>query len=128
MDAALDFLIDRSDLRRTRWQEAPAPTTENLQPGQVLLRIDRFGFSSNNITYAVFGESMAYWKFFPGPEGWGRLPVWGFADVLASRHHDIAEGERVYGYLPMSTHLVVQPARVAATSFMDAMPHRAALP
>ena len=29
---------------------------------------------------------MNYWRFFPASEdGWGRVPVWGFADVVASR-------------------------------------------
>ena len=42
--------------------------------------------------------------FFPAESGWGRVPVWGFADVVGSRHQALAEGVRVFGYLPMSTH------------------------
>ena len=41
---------------------------------------------------------------------------------------DVAEGERFYGYFPLSTHLVVRPARVDAGGFVDATPHRAELP
>ena len=51
---ALDFLIDRTDLRRCRVAPAPLVT---LEPGAVRLRVDRFAFTSNNITYAVLGES-----------------------------------------------------------------------
>jgi uncharacterized protein DUF2855 len=125
---ALDFLVRLDDLRECKVAPATEPTAADLQDGQVLLRVDKFGFTSNNITYAVFGEAMRYWDFFPAPEGWGRVPVWGFADVIASKHGEIDEGERVFGYLPPSTHLVVQPDRVTGSSFVDASPHRAELP
>jgi hypothetical protein len=93
-----------------------------------VLGIDRFGFSSNNITYAVLGEAMRYWEFFPGPEGWGKVPVWGFGDVVRSSHEALGEGERVFGYLPMSTYLVLAPDRVTEAGFVDTAPHRAPLP
>jgi hypothetical protein len=54
--------------------------------------------------------------------------VWGFADVEASRAQGLSEGERVYGYLPMATHLVVTPSRISDGGFVDGVPHRAALP
>ncbi len=121
----VDFLVSRADLRQCRFDSPAAPT---LEPGQVLLGIDKFALTANNVTYAVFGDAMSYWNFFPGPQGWGRVPVWGFANVLQSRHDEVAEGERVYGYLPMSTHLVVQPDRVADGSFLDGVAHRRPLP
>jgi Protein of unknown function (DUF2855) len=120
-----DFLIARDDLRICRVAEADRPELEN---GQALLRVDSFGLSSNNITYAVFGEGMSYWRFFPAQEGWGRLPVWGFAEVEHSEAEGIEPGARVYGYLPASNHLVVAPERTEAGSFVDASPHRAELP
>jgi hypothetical protein len=123
---ALDFAVQRQDLRECKLLPAGKPA--DLQPGQILLRIDKFAFTSNNVTYAAFGEAMQYWEFFPAPEGWGRIPVWGFADVIRTRHDAIAEGERVFGYLPMSTHLLLKPDRVTGTGFVDSSPHRAALP
>ena len=37
------------------------------------------------VTYAVFGTAMRYWDFFPtGDPDWGCVPVWGFAEVVAS--------------------------------------------
>ncbi len=122
---ATDFLVRRDDLHRTSFVPAPLPT---LADGQVLLRIDAFAFTANNVTYAVFGEMMRYWNFFPAPDGWGRIPVWGFADVVESRHPSIAVGERFYGYLPMSTHLVVQPERANDGGFVDGSVHRRDLP
>lgn len=120
-----DFEVARDDLRKTRVLETAAPV---LGDGQVLLQIERFAFTANNITYAVFGEAMQYWSFFPAAKGWGRIPVWGFAQVADSRHEQIRVGERIYGYLPMATYLVVQPERVGTASFVDATAHRKALP
>jgi hypothetical protein len=54
--------------------------------------------------------------------------VWGYAEVIESKHPDIAAGERLYGYWPMSTHAVLQPARVTPASFMDGAAHRRPLP
>lgn len=80
------------------------------------------------MTYAVFGDAMSYWQFFSADAGWGRVPVWGFADVEASQVEGPSEGDRVYGYLPMATHLVVTPSRISEGGFVDAAPHRKALP
>jgi hypothetical protein len=123
-----DFLVDRRDLRRCTVERGPSPDAIELAPDQVLLRITSFALTANNITYAVFGDAMAYWQFFPSHDEWGRVPVWGFADVVRSRHDGVSPGERVYGYFPMSTHLVVDAAKVTAGSFVDAAPHRRALP
>jgi hypothetical protein len=125
---ALDFIVQREDLRECKFVPAAETAETELRPGQVLLRNDRFGFTSNNITYAVFGEAMQYWAFFPAPEGWGRIPVWGFGDVVRSSHDAVSEGERVFGYLPMSTYLMVEPDPVTEASFTDVSAHRVALP
>ena len=78
--------------------------------GQALLRVESFGLTSNNITYAVFGEAMKYWDFFPASDpGWGKLNVWGYARVEESRHPDLAQGMRVYGYLPCAEPPVGRP-------------------
>lgn len=122
---SLDFLVRRDDLRACRFDQTPLP---ELAAGQVLLAVDRFGLSANNITYAVFGERMRYWNFFPAPEGYGRVPAWGFGDVVASRHEGLAPGARVYGYFPMSSHLIVQADRVGPAGFVDASEHRRGLP
>ncbi len=123
---AWDLLVDRSDLTRTEVVEVPTPTP---QPGQVVLRTDRVGMTANNVTYAVFGEAMHYWDFFPTEDpAFGRVPLWGFAEVEASTVPEVAEGTRLYGYLPTSSHLVVEPAKVDARGFRDASPHRQHLP
>jgi len=122
---AWDLFVDRSDLARTEVVEVPTPSPG---AGEVVLRTDRVGMTANNVTYAVFGEAMHYWDFFPAPDGLGRVPLWGFADVEASAVPEVAEGTRLYGYLPTSSHLVVRPAKVDARGFRDASPHRQHLP
>ena len=122
----MDLEVRRDDLRSVRQRdEDGAPT---IADGEALLRVSRFALTANNVTYAVFGDAMSYWKFFPAAEGWGRVPVWGFADVVASSADGVPEGARVYGYLTMSTHVRVRPERVSDGGFVDASEHRAALP
>lgn len=120
-----DFLVKRGDLRECCVAESPPPT---VGPGQALLRVDSFGLTANNVTYAVMGEAMSYWDFFPAEPGWGRVPVWGFAEVERSEAEGVEAGTRVYGYLPPSSHLLVEPADVGPAGFVDAVPHRAPLP
>ena len=71
---------------------------------------------------------MSYWNFFPAPDGWGRVPMWGFAEVERSEAEAVEPGTRLYGYLPPSSHLVVTAADADERGFVDASPHRAALP
>jgi Protein of unknown function (DUF2855) len=119
------FVVARDDLRRTRIVDEPLPA---LADGEVLLRIDRFAFTANNITYAEMGERMAYWRFFAAPDGWGLIPVWGFAEVVDTRTAPIRRGERIYGFLPMATHVLLRADRVSDSGFVDGSAHRQQLP
>jgi hypothetical protein len=119
------FLIDRGNPSAVRFEEAALPVAE---PGEVVVSIDRFALTANNITYVMFGDRLQYWEFFPAPEGWGRVPVWGFGDVVSSRHDEIEMSERIFGLFPPSTHLSLVPVDVNGRSFVDAAPHRSALP
>ena len=92
------------------------------------MRVDSFGMTANNVTYAVLGDMVSYWNYFPAAEGWGRVPVWGFAEVEESRADGLEPGARIYGYLPPSSQLVVEPANVDERGFVDASAHRAELP
>ena len=120
----IDFLVRRDQLSRTCLREIPGRA---LDSGQVRLLVEKFALTANNITYAAFGESMNYWNFFPAEEGWGRIPIWGFGNVIESRHPEVAVGEKFYGYYPMSTEIILQPVRASADGFTDGAEHRAAL-
>lgn len=117
-------------VRKDRLAESRLETTQDqpLAPGQVRVRVDSFALTSNNITYAAFGDAMNYWQFFPtGQEGWGIVPVWGFATVTQSLHPGVAVAERLYGYWPMASSAVLQPSRLTPAGFSDASAHRAGL-
>lgn len=119
------LLVSRADLSATRLAATPVP---EVQPGEALLRVDRVGLTTNNVTYAALGDSFRYWEFFPAHASWGIVPVWGFAEVVDSQAAGIEPGTRVYGYLPSGSHLLVRPGRTDERGFRDASAHRAELP
>ena len=114
---------DPSQLRITR-----DPLPDELAPGQVLLTVDRFAVTANNITYCQVGDSLGYWRFFPtADESWGRVPAMGYATVTASAHDEIETGERVWGFYPMGTHLLINAGNVNPHGFSDLSAHREGL-
>jgi hypothetical protein len=123
------FTVRRNDPLQQRWTSAPLPDAATLGAGEALLAVDLFSFTANNVTYAMFGEKMHYWNFFPTDDAaFGTIPVWGFATVVASNADGVAVGERFYGYYPMSTHLKVNVERAGAQGFTDGAAHRRELP
>ena len=123
--SAWDLQVARDDLTKTRLLDVDEPTAT---AGEVVLKVDRVGLTANNVTYAVLGDSMSYWKFFPADEGWAHVPLWGFADVVDSRVDGVEVGQRFFGYYPTASHLVVQAGQVNETGFRAVDEHRAALP
>lgn len=119
-----DLLIEKRDLRRTTVREATRP---RLADGEALFEVESFALTANNITYGAIGDAFGYWKFFPAAEGMGRIPVWGHARVIESRAKAAPVGARVFGYLPMSTHVVMRPV-AGGGGLIDASEHRAGLP
>ncbi len=117
----VDFQVNRDDLQDCRF--VPGQDTEVQADGEVLLAVDRFALTSNNITYAVAGDMLDYWGFFPGEGRWGRIPAMGFGDVVASRHPDVAEGARFFGFFPMSSHLKIH-TEGGGSAMVDTAAHR----
>lgn len=106
----------------------PLPPTP-LADGAARLSVSLFALTTNNITYAAFGDSIGYWRVFPtGREGFGMMPVWGYADIIESRAPGVEVGERFWGYLPMASEIDVTPGRVTRYGFVDEAPHRRAVP
>lgn len=119
-----EFIVARNDLKQSKFGEARICDESDLPSDALLVKIDRFAFTANNITYAVMGDALKYWQLFPAPAGFGNIPVWGFGDVIASRHPDVPEGERLFGYFPMASHLVIEAADVSKRGLRDAAAHR----
>lgn len=120
-----NFEVLRDDLHQIRTVETPPLVP---QTGELVLRIEKFALTSNNITYGVAGDIIGYWQFFPAEGDWGRIPVWGIGEVTSSEHPNVGIGQRFYGYFPMSQELVVKPEKVTPRGFADASEHRSALP
>ena len=119
-----DFVVARRDLQQCKVIETTMPDDADLPADALLVKVGRFAFTANNITYAVLGDELKYWQLFPAPDDFGNIPVWGFGEVIASRHPQIAAGERLFGYFPMATHLVIEAADVGKRGLRDAAAHR----
>lgn len=118
----LNLEIDRTDLGNTRLVEG---RLDELAPGQVRFRIERFAVTANTVTYAVTGDTLGYWDFFPAAPGWGHVPAMGWAVIVASAHPAVPTGGRYYGWFPMSRYvdMTVTPT---TDGLRDDGPHRAA--
>jgi NADPH:quinone reductase-like Zn-dependent oxidoreductase len=118
----IDFQVNRDKFSDVRFDAGAQ--IDDLTEGQVLFKVNAFALTSNNISYAAAGDMLNYWGFFPGPDRWGRIPAMGFADVLASRNSEVTEGARVFGFFPMSRHLVID-AQPTKSGMIDGVAHRA---
>ncbi len=125
MTAIKEIWVDRKGFKTTKLVERDLPP---LAEGECLVRIDKFGLTANNVSYAVSGDAIGYWKFYPAEDEWGKVPVWGFADVIDSRCAEIEKGERLWGFFPMASHLVMQPGNITKGRFTDITAHRQPLP
>jgi len=120
------LLTNKHSLGESRIDTVSLPF--DLDEGDVVLKIDRAALTTNNITYAAFGDAMQYWDFFPtGKPEWGHMPVWGFAEVLRSKAPGVEVGERFYGYYPLASHIRMKAVRVTPRGFYDGSEHRQTL-
>ncbi len=119
-----DFVVARNDLAQCKVIETQLPDTATLLDEALLVKVTRFAFTANNITYAVMGDQLKYWQLFPAPKDFGNIPVWGFGEVIASKHPAVTAGETLFGYFPMATHLVIEAADVSKRGLRDAAAHR----
>lgn len=125
------FQVNKGVFVKNRLVEIPASALE-LEEGDVLVKIEKFAYTANNITYAVAGDMIGYWQFFPpmgeNKDGWGVIPVWGFAEVVASKTSEIPIGDRLFGYFPPAKFLKMKPVHSNEKRFIDGSEHRSKLP
>ena len=124
------FQTSKTNFSTSRIVEAQGHT--NLAAGEILVSVERFAFTANNISYATAGDSLGYWQFFPPigeqAEDWGVVPVWGFGKIIASTIEGSLVGERLFGYFPPAKELTMTPSKVFPERFVDSAAHRTALP
>ncbi|MEO0881775.1 MAG: DUF2855 family protein [Pseudomonadota bacterium] len=124
--ATKDLIVRKDAPREGSWQ---THDTLPLQQGEARLKIETVALTANNVTYAIFADFAGYWEHFPAASAdLGRVPHWGFATVSESTVDDLPVGTRVYGYLPVSSDLIVTPAGFDPTGFTDVSEHRTKLP
>jgi hypothetical protein len=121
---ATDFIVARDNFETCKTVATLLPTADTLPQEALLVKVDRFAFTANNITYAVLGDELKYWQLFPAPHGFGNIPVWGFGEVIASKHPNVPIGERLFGYFPMASHLVIEATDVSKRGLRDGAAHR----
>ena len=123
------FQTLKSDLTKSRIINADLPI---IRDGEILLKIESFAFTANNVTYGVAGDTIGYWKFFPAAQNsdnsWGCIPMWGFAEIIESKNQNLDVGERLFGYFPAADSLVLSPVKISDQSFSDGKAHRKELP
>ena len=109
-----------------------------LKDGYIRVSIGPWALTANNITYMAVGEQIGYWKFFApkdygiemdGSEkvNWGRMPVWGYAQVIESKCANIDVGTMIYGFLPIAQKFDMKPVKLTPMGFQDGNDHRTAL-
>jgi len=124
------LLVNRSD-----FADVALVTTDDaaLMDGFIRVAIGPWALTANNITYMAVGEQIGYWKFFEPSEygidmdGFGRMPVWGYAKVIESKCADIDVGTTIYGFLPISQTFDMKPVKLTPIGFQDGNDHRTAL-
>ncbi len=128
-----EFQVNKKDFTQIRLVENNELNEDSpLLADEVIVRIESFALTANNITYAVLGEQLGYWQFFPACENadnqWGIIPVWGFATVVSSNSVDMPIGEKIFGYFPPTSLLKMKATHVSSQRFIDGTAHRALLP
>jgi hypothetical protein len=126
------FEVNKNNLHKT--QVAPLTIQQTLLDNEVILKVDKFALTANNISYGIKGDALGYWRFFPpqslsrenksSDNQWGRLPVMVIVTVISSNNDQIQVGEKVWGFMPMATHVKILAGRISDSRFSDISPYR----
>jgi hypothetical protein len=111
--------VSQSDPSKVRIAEN---TVRETKANEILLRIERFGFTSNNITYVALGKKFQYFDFFPVGHEEANPPVWGVGTVVVSHCSSVNVGERIYGYFPMAKYVHLTPISIRPSHFYVSRP------
>ena len=129
IDYGQRLVVEKIDFIDSSIIDGLAPNESDLAENEVLLKIDKFAYTANNVTYALVGHQIGYWNFFPVPNSdQGIIPCWGFATVQESKNDQILPGTRYYGFYPMASHLKVLAGKISNAGITDIIEHRRSLP
>lgn len=125
MSEVTSIWVDRKNFRKTRAVTAPR---EVLHAAQIRAKIVKSALTSNNVSYALSGDTIGYWNYYPAEENWGQVPVWGIGEVIETNAEGVEVGERIWGFFPMASETVLTVGALRDASFMDVTAHRRELP
>lgn len=121
------FLISRDDPTLTKTVSNTSILKTELGRDKVLIAVERFSLTANNILYVVLGEQNNYWDLFPAEDRWGNSPAWGIGRVIKSDNNCLRKGERIFGFFPLASYCILQPVPVGTGHVMDDAPNRSSL-
>ena len=112
-DSAYTLSLDIDDFRQSRVQMQPE-VNKDLVAGEICVRVDKIAMTANSISYGFAGKSglIRYLDIYPASDGFANLPCWGYGDIVQSSHPDITIGDRIYGFLPIASHVTMAPGDV----------------
>jgi hypothetical protein len=141
----MDFVVNKTNPSHHTWISSSLSSTNNnppspLQHNEAILQVEMFAITANVVGYAVAGEALKYFDFFPirshnntssrsmdQNDLFGRVPTWGICRVIQSNNKDLKLGMRFYGMVPITNHpqaFTVKPSPLQNGSFIDLAPHR----
>jgi hypothetical protein len=118
-----ELLLDRSDVGQV---DAHRSELGSLPDAHVRMAVERWALTANTVTYAKFGDMLAYWDFYPSTvrPGWGKVPSIGYGRVIESAVDGIDVGGRYFCWYPQATSVDLA-AVPTSTGFRDDGAHRA---
>ena len=70
------FQTLKSDLTKSRIVDIDSTVIDD---DEIIVKIESYAFTANNVTYGVAGDTIGYWKFFPAGHDekneWGCIPA-----------------------------------------------------
>lgn len=121
MTTRTTLVVNRASIGTTELRTEPLG---DLAAGQVRLRVDEVALTANTVTYAQFGDMLAYWSFYPLDDQWGLVPAIGWGTVIESNVEGIDVGGRYSCWYPMATTVDIT-ATPTGDGFRDDGAHRA---
>jgi len=127
--SAYTLSLDIDDFRQSRVEPQPE-LANDLVDGEIRVRIDKIAMTANSISYGFAGKSglIRYLDIYPASDGYANLPCWGYGDIVQSSHPDITTGDRIYGFLPIASHVTMAPGKISQGGFTDTRECRSVVP
>jgi hypothetical protein len=112
-----ELIIERKNIKNYTIKEKSF--NEELNKDEILIKLNKFGLTSNNVTYVILGESYKYFDVFPSKDKEeAKLNVWGLATIIKSNNDKLLENEQIYGYFPCQKYYKLTPSHVNDEYFM----------